>query len=165
MLIILMMCLRDADAAIALVQNGEIDIRPGYAIGAHFEAYPYWTETDWRYLAQPNELVVFTGTYSQQHAAESFQSHQYEWELSLKSIQLHNVYGIDKDGPKQQAFEVVFALKGDSFSVASGAFLFRNQESQAWQRIAMSDRAVLAVVKAMFRPTDPYAVLIKGLPY
>lgn len=164
-LLILVILQQQSLDPIGLVRQGELDIRPGQKVGETFEAYPFWVNQRWssRDLDSATQ-VTFHGTFSHLDAMKAIQEHQYEWELSFKFMQLHAVYELEKDGPQQQTFEVDFNVEDGRFEVVSGRLVTLHEDGRV-KTYRLSDKALLTVVKAMYRPTDPYAVLIKGLPF
>ena len=164
-LLILLILQQPTVESIDLVRQGELDIRPGQKIGETFEAYPYWIDQRWSSQALDSATkVTFHGTFSHLDAMKAIQEHQYEWELSFKFMQLNAVYELEKDGPQQQTFEVDFNVEDGRFEVVSGRLVTLHEDGEV-KTYPLSDKALLTVVKAMYRPTDPYAVLIKGLPF
>ncbi|MCB1042887.1 MAG: hypothetical protein KDC35_08105 [Acidobacteria bacterium] len=147
-------------SAIDRVRQGELDIRPAEAVGSVFDSYPHWTATSWR---EDHTDVVFRGEFSHKAALTALQSHQYEWSLSFKMLLLYNTYEIAEGDEDEQAIEVRFRVDDSGFRVVSG-LLSRKQADGSFKSFSFTDKALMMIIKTMYRPTDPYAMLIKGLP-
>ncbi len=167
MLLLLLMSwsLQNSDRAIKVVKTGELDIRPAEKVGTVFESYPHWSNWEWLATSEPDQtLVTFRGVFSHNTSMELIQTHQYEWELGFKFMHLHSIYGLERDAADDQIIEIHFEVIDGKFSVHSGEFKRQSSENE-WHSYPLSDKALLMVIKSLYRPTDPYAMLIKGLPY
>jgi hypothetical protein len=152
---------------VATVRESHLDLNQFIPVGEGFDGYPFFEETVWRTEEQDGKsLVIFRGVIDDAEAAKHFEeNHKFHLDSNLKAIQLEPYYGLTEDKDKL-AFEIHFLVHGDQrFDVRKGVLQVRAKKSGEWRVKALTNKAVVEVIKGFFRKRNPYMSLIEGLPF
>lgn len=153
--------------AVNLVKNGYLTLSERADIQFVFNGYRWFETTEWQ--AEPGKngavTVIFKGTIDDEKATKDFEEkNQYKWREAMKSMQIASTYDLDKDKDKLQ-FVIRFSVQNNSFEVEGAQLGIRRTSDQSWRYVTMSERAAAKTLEGIYRNTDPYLVLVNGLPY
>ena len=144
------------------IKKRYLDQFPNQQIGYAFQNYRWFQATQWR---ARGHRVTFRGTIVDSKAVEDYrETFRYSFRQNLKAMQLKR-YGLNKD-KEYLRIEISFLIDAaNEFKVTDGHVAVRNKGSSEWHQTKLSDKALLAMIRGIYNQENPYASLIKGLPY
>ena len=167
-LAIICLLVQEAPDSIELVRQGYLEIGKAVTIGRRFEDYQWFDEFHWTQeaLAEGEARVTFNGTISDQKAIEAFESrNRYRFRFAFKAMQLAPTYRLTKE-KEALSFLIRFKVAADgTFKVVSGMLGIRDKNQQTWRFEPLTDKALVYVLRGIYRNEDPYTCLVNGLPY
>lgn len=164
-LLLLITALQKTDY-IERVKIGELSSNPLAPIGLVFDHYSFFEQHQWRLEREgPEAIVLFEGLIPDDKAvADYHQKHRYALSMGLKAMQLEPYYGLNKDKRKLR-YRIRFRfLPEGGFKLDSGE-LGVFDKNGVWHTKKLSAKSLNAIVDGIFANENPYASLIKGLPY
>ena len=166
-LFLLLLLPGNAGKHIDLVRNSTLELNPYAPIGLAFGAYSWFEKHKWRQINDKGvDLVIFTGVISDAEAHKDFEEkNRYRFHMALKAIQLAPNYQMDEKKDKL-SFIIRFKINGDSsFEIHSGSLGIRHSETGEWRYVPFTEKALLTVVSGLYKRTNPYELLVRGLPF
>ena len=157
----------NADDFIAMVKSQYLDINQRETVGQAFGEYPWFERTRWSEKSDNlGPIVVFEGVVPDKEAVRVFEErHKYKFKSNFKAVQLKSIYGLE-EGRDKLSFVIHFRINPDrSFQVESGSLGVRDGADASWRYLALTDKALLFVIKGFYVDRDPYMSLVRGLPF
>ncbi len=156
-----------AQPLIARVQQSFLAFNQQAELGLVLRTYPWFQSQRW--FAQRFEArrrVVFEGVIDDAKAVKDFyERNKYAWPESFKAMQLKTAYKLSED-KKALMFRLFFDFSdARSFAPVGGELGVQRASDDQWQFQPLDDKTFSAVVEGIYGRTDPYLILVHGLPY
>lgn len=161
--------LDEATAAplIARVQQSFLAFNQQAELGLVLRTYPWFQTKHWAaHRHEGRQRVVFEGVIDDGKAVKDFyERNKYAWPESFKAMQLKTAYKLSED-KKALMFRLFFDFSdAGSFAPVGGELGVQRASDGTWLFQPLDDKTFTAVVEGIYGRTDPYLILVHGLPY
>lgn len=156
-----------AEPLIARVQQSFLAFNQKAELGLVLRTYPWFQSKRWSARRHDGRRrVVFEGVIDDAKAVKDFyERNKYAWPESFKAMQLKTAYKLSED-KKALMFRLFFDFSdARSFAPVGGELGVQRASDETWFFQPLDDKTFTAVVEGIYGRTDPYLILVHGLPY